>query len=193
MDQQSYTPIIEDASSAAVHPRQGLVTVFTGDGRGKTTAAIGTTLRAAGHGLRVLVVLFMKGPNFVHSETIALRAFANVTLQSFGAPGWAIPGRDNTVHQLKAAEALAFITGQIASQNYDLIVMDEVISAVHFGLLPEEAVVQLIKTKPLGLELIMTGRGATAKVIESADLVTEMKCIKHPFERGIAARAGVDY
>lgn len=193
MDHQLHTPAIKNAPCAETLPRQGLVTVFTGDGRGKTTAAIGTALRAAGHGLRVLIVFFMKGPDFIHGEASALGTIPNVTLRYFGSPGWVIPEGDNAAHRLKAQEGFAFAADQVASGNYDLAVLDEAVSAVKFGLLPLEAVIQFIKAKPAGLELILTGRGAPAELTELADLVTEMKCIKHPFERGIAARAGVDY
>ena len=167
--------------------------VFTGDGRGKTTAAIGTALRAAGHGLRVLIVFFMKGPDFAHGEVSAMGTAANITLRSFGAPGWAVTGRDNATHKLKAAEAFAYATDQMASGNYDLVVLDEAINATRLGLLPLESVIRLIKTRPARLELILTGRGAPDELVELADLVTEMKSLKHPFERGITARVGIDY
>lgn len=193
MDHQANAPIAKNNPVAEARLRQGLVTIFTGEGRGKTTAAIGTALRATGHGLRVLVVLFMKGADFVHGEAVALKAIDNITLQSFGAPGWVIPDRDNTAHKIKAAEALAFAADQIASGSYDLAVLDEVISAVHFGILPHQDVLQFIKTKPSGLEIILTGHGASAELMEFADLVTEMKNLKHPFEHGVKARVGIDY
>ncbi len=193
MDHRQYAPITARSPRAEAPTRQGLVTVFTGDGRGKTTAAMGTALRAAGHGLRVLIVLFMKGPDFIHGELSALKTVPNVTVQGFGAPGWAQPHGDNAPHRLKAEEALAFSEEKISSGGYDVAVLDEAVSAVTFGLLPLGGIINLVKTRPPGLELILTGRSAPAELIELADLVTEMKSIKHPFERGITARAGIDY
>jgi len=193
MDHRQYASITECPPCTEVRPRQGLVTVFTGDGRGKTTAAMGTALRAAGHGLRVLVVLFMKGPDFIPGELSALRTMPHVTVQQFGAPGWVMPGGDYTAHQHKANEALAYCAREISSGNYDVAILDEAVSAVALGLIPPDVITKLITTRPEGLELILTGRGASSKLIELADLVTEMKSIKHPFERGITARAGIDY
>jgi len=169
------------------------VTVFTGDGRGKTTAAIGTALRAAGSGLRVLVVFFMKGPDFPHGEMVAMETVANITTKSFGAPGWVLPNHDNTTHLLEATKALASTTEEILSGNFDVAVLDEALNVISLGLLPTEDLLHLVKTKPAGLELILTGRRSPAELIELADLVTEMKSIKHPFERGLLARPGIDY
>ena len=192
MDHRQNTPAAQ-ASPVKPCPRQGLITLFTGDGRGKTTAAIGTAVRAAGHGLRVLVVFFMKGPDFNHGEVAALKKVPNITLRSFGESGWAMPGKDNTAHRLKAAEALSFAAAALSSGNYDVMVLDEAVSAVSFGLLPAEAVTRLMDAKPEALELILTGRGAAVEIVEKADLVTEMRNVKHPFDRGVKARAGIDY
>jgi len=193
MDHQQHTPTTTDAPCAETSPRQGLVTVFTGDGRGKTTAAIGTALRATGCGLRVLIVFFMKGPDFTHGEIVALKDMALVTVRSYGAPGWAIPGHNNTNHELQATQALAYATDEIASGKYDVAVLDEVLNAASLGLLSWEALTHILSTKPAGLELILTGRDVPAELIERADQVTEMRNIKHPYERGILARPGIDY
>ena len=193
MDHQQHITTAKDALCASVPMRQGLVTIFTGDGRGKTTAAIGTALRAAGHGLRVLVIMFMKGPDFVRGEVVAMETVANITVRSFGATGWVEPGCDHTTHQLEATKALGFAAESVAAGCYDLMVLDEVISAVTLKVLRLEDVLKFVRTKPSTLELILTGRGATNELIGLADLVTEMKNIKHPYEHGVAARAGVDY
>ncbi len=173
--------------------RQGLITIFTGDGRGKTTAAIGTAVRAAGYGYRVLIIFFMKGPDFTHGEIVSLKNIPNITVKSFGAHGWAKPGEDNKQHILKAKEALSLAVAAIHSRDYDLVILDELISAISFGLISADTVEQVIAGKPESLELILTGRGAPANLIEKADLVTEMCNIKHPFEKGIEAREGIDY
>jgi len=135
----------------------------------------------------------MKGPDCEHGEIASLRYVPNITVQSFGGRGWAKPGQDNTVHRLKASEALSFAIGAIFSGDYDLVVLDEVITAVGLGLLPADAIARLMAEKPAGLELIMTGRGANPEIIEKTDLVTEMRNIKHPFERGMKGRAGFEY
>jgi cob(I)alamin adenosyltransferase len=135
----------------------------------------------------------MKGPDFVHGEISSLKRVSLITLRSFGARGWAKPGQDNAAHKREAAEALGFAAGVIYSQGFDVVVLDEIISAVSFGLLPADAVIRLMADKPEGMELILTGRGATAAMVENADLVTEMKSVKHPLEKGIMAREGIDY
>jgi cob(I)alamin adenosyltransferase len=141
----------------------------------------------------VLVVFFMKGPDFNYGEVAALKKVPNITMRSFGESGWATPGKDNTAHRLKAAEALSFAAAALSSGNYDVMVLDEAVSAVSFGLLPTEAVTRLMDAKPEGLELILTGRGAATDIVEKADLVTEMRNVKHPFDRGVKARVGIDY
>jgi cob(I)alamin adenosyltransferase len=193
MDGRQQSSLAQNKPAVGARPRQGLITIFTGDGRGKTTAALGTALRAAGHGLKVLVVFFMKGPDFVHGEISSLKRVSLITLRSFGARGWAKPAKDNAAHKREAAEALGFAAGVIYSQGFDVVVLDEIISAVSFGLLPADAVIRLMADKPEGMELILTGRGATAAMVEKADLVTEMKSVKHPLEKGIMAREGIDY
>jgi cob(I)alamin adenosyltransferase len=172
MDHREPSSAAKNASSVETRPGRGLISVFTGDGRGKTSAAIGTAVRAAGYGLKVLIVFFMKGPDFAHGEISSLKNISNVTVSSFGARGWAKPGQDNTAHLIKAEEAL---------------------SAVAFGLLPVGSVTRLMADKPAGLELILTGRNAPAEIVGKADLVTEMRNVKHPFDRGVPARAGIDY
>jgi cob(I)alamin adenosyltransferase len=193
MDRRQQSPASSAASSAEPRPAQGLVSVFTGDGRGKTSAAVGTAVRAAGYGLKVLMVFFMKGPDYTHGEVNALNYFPGITVRSFGERGWSKPGQDNTAHRLKAEEAIEFASASMRSHKYDVVVLDEVISAVAFGLLPVGAMTRFIAEKPAGMELILTGRDAPSEIIEKADLVTEMRNVKHPFDKGIPARAGIDY
>jgi len=172
---------------------QGLVSIFTGDGKGKTTAAIGTVVRAAGHGLRTFIVFFMKGENFVHSEINILSKMPNVTLASFGQKGWV--DKDNIKPEDREQAMLALATAREAmlSGNYDLIVLDEINIATNYELIKLDDVTKFINDKPQNVELILTGRSANAKLVKMADLVTEMLMIKHPYARGIKARRGIDY
>ncbi len=173
--------------------RQGLITIFTGEGRGKTSAAIGTAVRATGHGLRVLLVFFMKGRMFTHGEMLALSGFPGITLASFGQKGWVKRDEANLGHREQALQAMAYAQEGMLSGRYELVVLDEIIGAIDWGLLTTEEVVSLLKEKPAGVDLILTGRNAPPALVEMAQVVTEMRCVKHPYAQGIAARAGIDY
>lgn len=172
---------------------QGLVSIFTGDGKGKTTAAIGTVVRAAGHGLRAFIVFFMKGEDYVHGEVNALSKLPNVTLASFGQKGWV--NKDNVTPEDKerAGSALATAREAMLSGNYDLVVLDEVNVAVAWKLIELDEVIRLIEDKPPNVGLILTGRSADTKLVQIADLVTECLKIKHPYDEGAVARRGVEY
>jgi cob(I)alamin adenosyltransferase len=173
--------------------RQGLVTIFTGDGRGKTSAAIGTAVRASGHGLRVLLVFFMKGGMFAHGEMLALSGFPGITLASFGKKDWVKRGEADIGHREEALKAMACALEGMLSGRYELVVLDEVLGAVDWGLLGGDEVVSLLKQKPEGVDLILTGRNAPPELVAMAEVVTEMRCVKHPYKGGIEARAGIDY
>lgn len=172
---------------------QGLVSIFTGDGKGKTTAAIGTVVRAAGHGLRSFVVFFMKGENFVHGEINILSKMTNVTLASFGQNGWVDKSNVKPEHKKKARLALAAAREAMLSGNYDLVVLDEINIAIDYDLIELDEVIKLVRDKPQNMELILTGRNIDTELVKMADLVTEMLMIKHPYARGIKARQGIDY
>jgi len=174
-------------------PRKGLVTVFTGDGKGKTTAAIGTAVRADGYGLRVFIVFFLKGKMFSQGEAQALAHFPNIKTASFGFNGWVKKGAVNAEASAQARQALETAGKAIVSGDYDLVIMDEVNGAVDFGLLPVEDIIQVVDARPESVDLILTGRHADSRIIQMADVVTEMVNVKHAFERGINARAGIDY
>lgn len=187
------TDCVPGASDAARKPRSGLVTVFTGDGKGKTTAAIGTAVRAAGYGLRVFIVFFLKGKMFSQGEALSLERFPNIKTVSFGADRWIKKGAVNTQTRMQAAKALEAASRAIASGDYDLVIMDEVNGAADFGLIPVEGVIEIVAARPGNVDLILTGRHADARIIKMADVVTEMVNVKHAFERGIKAREGIDY
>ncbi|MBI4289218.1 MAG: cob(I)yrinic acid a,c-diamide adenosyltransferase [Chloroflexi bacterium] len=173
----------------ADNPRQGIIQVYTGDGKGKTTAALGLAIRASGQGLRVLFVQFVKGRiSGEHRFLEQCRAFKLVKLNQ--GDSFSQSRQELTA---VARESLAFAEKELLSGRYDLIVLDEVLVAVHMGLVSEEAVLTLIDKKPPATELVLTGRDAPEGVLQRADLVTEMKAIKHPHQKGLPARPGIEY
>ncbi len=171
---------------------RGLVQVFTGDGKGKTTAALGTVLRALGHGLRVYIVYFMKG-DYPYGERNILSKLPNVTMASFGSKGFVDPANVKPEEKAQAKQALAAAREAMLSGSYDLVVLDEVNLAAAWKLVELDEVVRLIGDKPQNVELILTGRQADVELIKLADLVTEMLKIKHPYDRGIRSRKGFEY
>jgi cob(I)alamin adenosyltransferase len=172
--------------------RKGLVQVFTGDGRGKTSAALGTALRSLGHDFKVCIVHFMKG-NFPYGEQKVLSRLPDVTLQIFGRLSFVDPNNPEAEDIEEARKALEASRAAVLSGDYDLVVLDEINVASAWGLVSVEDVVKLLKQKPGHVEVILTGRYADDRLIELADLVTEMRAVKHPFNQGIEARAGCEY
>jgi len=172
---------------------RGLVQVFTGDGKGKTTAALGTILRAAGHGLNIFIIFFIKG-HYAYGEYSTLDKLPNVRLASFGLRQFIYKNREINPEEKKQAEAaLAVAREAVNSGRYDLVVLDEINVALDFHLIEIDDVINLIKNRPPHVELILTGRKADSRLIEAADLVTEMVKIKHPFDKGIKARKGIEF
>jgi len=174
------------------HERPGTVQLYTGDGKGKTTAAFGLALRAAGHGRRVLILQFMKGSER-YGEVLAARRLAGVAVEQYGRDDFVRRGAPTAEDRRLAAAGMARARQAVASGDYDLVILDELNVAVAYGLVPEDDVLALIKGKAAALELVLTGREAPPALIEAADLVTEMKEIKHPYQRGVKAREGVEY
>ena len=177
--------------------RQGLVQIFTGDGKGKTSAALGVVLRALGQGMRVYIAYFMKGDysydGYPCSECNILVKLPNVTVASFGQKGFVDPENIKPEERERAKQALAAARQAMLSGNYDLVVLDEVNLAAAWKLVELDEVVELIGDKPQNVELILTGRQADTRLIKLADLVTEMLKIKHLHDEGIMARKGIDY
>jgi cob(I)alamin adenosyltransferase len=178
--------------SSSSSGRKGLVEVFTGNGKGKTSAALGTVLRAIGHNLRVRVILFMKG-SFPYGEQKVLSGLPNVSVAVFGRTSFVDPHNVQDEDRKEAEKALAVAREAVMSGSYDLVVLDEINVASAWGLIGIDEVVKLVEEKPDDVELILTGRYADKRLMELADLVTEMKAIKHPFDNGIPARPGFDY
>lgn len=171
---------------------RGLVQVFTGDGKGKTSAAVGMVLRALGHGLKVYIVFFMKGTS-PDGERGMLSRLANVTVAGFGSDSFIDPANIKPRDMEQAQRALAAAREAMLSGRYDLVVLDEVNLAAAWKMVELDDVLKLIDDRPAGVELILTGRQAPVEVIKRADLVTEMLKIKHPYDSGIGARRGIDY
>ena len=168
---------------------KGLVIVHTGEGKGKTTAALGLALRAFGAGLKVLILQFIKGGQ-TYGELDALKLL-QIEIHQCGL-GFTKHG-DISEHKAAAQETLKFAQNEIISGKRDLIILDEINYAVKFGLITEDEMLNLLKIRPPELHLVFTGRDATEKLIDAADLVTEMKLIKHPYERGIKAQRGIEF
>jgi len=169
---------------------KGLIQVYTGNGKGKTTAALGLALRAAGAGLRVFIGQFLKTAEA--SEHKALMRFKDlITIKTFGRKGFVTQPTEKDI--TLAQHGLEECAKAISSGNYTLVIMDEINIAIHLGLLPLEAVLKILKEKPDQVEVVLTGRYAPKKLYEVADLITEMKEIKHYYTQGIKARKGFEY
>lgn len=173
------------------HPfKHGYVHVYTGDGKGKTTAALGLALRAAGAGLRVFIAQFIKSERY--SEIQALECFrGQIVCHQYGSGCW-IKGEPSAEDVRLAHEGLEEVKQIIASQQYQLVILDEATIASWFKLFSVEELLTIIDTKPESLELVLTGRRADPRLIERADLVTEMREVKHYFTRGVLARRGIE-
>jgi len=167
--------------------------IFTGEGKGKTTAAFGMVLRAVGHGQRVLVVQFLKS-NAVSGELLAGARLPQVEVVQMGR-GF-VPSPTNPAfadHCETARAALAFAQQAIVSGKYDFIVLDEICGAVALELIEEDAVIEMLSAPERKVCLVLTGRHASPRLIEHADTVTEMQCIRHGYTQGIGAQEGVEF
>jgi cob(I)alamin adenosyltransferase len=170
---------------------RGCVQVYTGNGKGKTTAALGLALRAVGRGFNVCVFQFIKGGGPYGEHLVAEKLAPLFTIIQSGRPGW-VNTKDISEDRRVAQEALLQVQKILTSDCYDLIVLDEINGAVNFGLIDVEQVLDLIAMKPERVELVLTGRNAHERVIETADLVTEMREIKHYYTAGVPARTGIE-
>lgn len=170
--------------------RTGYVHSYTGDGKGKTTAALGLALRAAGHGLRTYIGQFMKGQRY--GELEALRGHPLITIEQYGEAR-CIRREDVASEDVaRARRGLERARREMMSGRYEVVVLDEIHVAIWFGLLPVEEVLAFIDQRPGQVELILTGRRAAEEILEKADLVTEMREVKHYYQRGVPARDGIE-
>jgi cob(I)alamin adenosyltransferase len=171
---------------------KGLVQVYTGNGKGKTSAAFGLALRAIGRGLKVYIIQFIKG-GFDYGELYIVDKLPNLTLKAFGRGQFITSKPPDKMDVALAEEALSLARKVVESGEYDVVILDEINVALNLKLISLEKVLELIKNKPEHVELVLTGRYAPGEIIEVADLVTEMREIKHPYKKGYPARMGVDY
>lgn len=174
---------------------KGLVIVYTGDGKGKTTAAMGLALRASGYDRQVLVIQFVK--RWFTGEKAAMGKLPTVEFIQAGKGFYKIRGdsRPDAEHREAANQALNLAKQKLASNAYDVVILDEVIGSATGGLIAEADILELIKTKPPATDLVLTGHQGhlLPRVLEAADLVTEMKKLKHPYDKGILAKESIDY
>lgn len=171
---------------------QGCVQVYTGNCKGKTTAALGLAFRAVGRGLKVVMIQFMKGGGPYGEHLAAARLAPDLTIIATGREGWV--NKDNPAREDVdlAVKALALAREKLLSGEYDLVILDEVNGAVGFGLIGVDEILELIRIRPARVELVLTGRNADPRIIEAADLVTEMVEIKHYYKAGVPARLGIE-
>ncbi|MFQ5891698.1 MAG: cob(I)yrinic acid a,c-diamide adenosyltransferase [Candidatus Methanofastidiosia archaeon] len=168
---------------------KGLIHIYTGNGKGKTTAALGLSMRALGHEFRVYIIQFMK-EGYPYGELVVLQKLG-IEIERFGR-GHFIRDKPSTKDVELAEKALERAREVLKSQMYDLVILDEINVAIHFGLLSKEEVLELLREKPDATELVLTGRFAPKELIEVADYVTEMVEVKHPYRKGMKARDGIE-
>lgn len=175
--------------------KDGLVIVYTGKGKGKTTAALGIALRAVGYQKKICMIQFIKGSWHYGEMDSSKRLEPEFEMVAVGKGFVGIIDDKSSKedHEKIAKEAIKISNEKILSKNYDIVILDEINYAVNLGLISLNDVLNLIKIKPKELDLVLTGNYAKEEVIEQADLVTEMKEIKHPFQKGIKAKKGIDF
>jgi len=171
---------------------QGFVQIYTGNGKGKSTAAIGQAVRAAGFGLRTYIAQFMK--EYPYNELNSLKKLSEwIKIEQFGGDEFVykkeLPGKEELE---KASKGLQISREKMLSSEYDLIILDEAIVAIYFKLIETKELIEFIKAKPDNVELILTGRYCPSELIDAADLVTEMEEVKHYYQKGITSRRGIE-
>lgn len=189
---------------------KGLIQVYTGNSKGKSTSAFGLAIRAIGQGFKVYIIQFMKGNSYYGELKTFKWLFPNITIKQFGrycnnpearqegecrecGHCFINKGKSTSEDRQTAGKALAHAVEVMASGDYDIVILDELNNALYYELLELDPVLKVLQNKPELVELVLTGRNAPRQVIELADLVTEMKVIKHPYEKGISARRGIEY
>jgi len=172
--------------------RKGYIQVYTGDGKGKTTAALGLALRAAGHGMKVYIGQFLKGQ--IYGELLSVKKLSPlIKIEQFGRRGFIHVTRNPDEEDIKRAKrGLKKCLEAMLSKKYRIIILDEINVAVDFNLLSQEEVHKFLDQKPVEVEIILTGRFAPASILKRADLVTEMKEKKHYYQKGVRARDGIE-
>jgi len=172
--------------------KQGFVQIYTGNGKGKSTAAIGQAVRAAGFGLKTYIAQFMK--EYPYNELISLKHLSEwISIEQFGGDEFVYKKElPNEEELAKARSGLQSAREKMLSGEYDLIILDEAIVAIYFKLIATKELIEIIKAKPENVELILTGRYCPTEIIELSDLVTEMKEVRHYYQKGITSRRGIE-
>ena len=175
--------------------RRGLIIVHTGPGKGKTTAALGTAFRAVGQGMKVLMVQFIKGSwHYGELDAAKMLGDAKFEILPMGRGFVKIGAEKPDAEDVRLVEeAWQFAAKKIKSEEYDMVILDEINYAISYKMLNPEAVVDVLKQKPEMVHVILTGRNAHPSIVEIADLVTEMREVKHPYQKGIFAQRGIEY
>jgi cob(I)alamin adenosyltransferase len=169
-----------------------MVQIYTGNGKGKTTAALGLAMRATGHGLKVIMIQFMKG-QINYGELKAAQQLSGFTIEQYGRPDFVNPENPDKEDIDLAEKALMRAREVIATQEHDMVILDEIIVAQSFGLVTCDDIIDLIKMTPTDMELILTGRYMCDELAEYADLISDIREIKHHFQTGTSARKGIEY
>lgn len=179
----------------APEKKQGLVVVITGYGKGKTTSAMGMALRSAGHGLKVCIVQFMKGDLYTGEWDGVKLLDAYVELTATGKGFCGIEGNPypHSEHRQNAQEAIELVETKIQSRQYDVLILDEINNALNLNLVDHSQVMKILKMRPPGLHMVLTGRDAHPDVIDLADTVSEVREIKHAYRKNIDPQPGIDY
>jgi cob(I)alamin adenosyltransferase len=171
--------------------KKGFIHVYTGNGKGKTTAAIGLGIRAAGNNLKVLMIQFMKGRRY--SELDALEHIKNFTVVQFGRDEFVLKENPEQIDIDLAQKGLTYAKDVIQKGTYDLVILDEINVALDYHLIALEDVLCLLQEKPQTVELVLTGRYASPDIVKDADVVSEILEIKHPYQTGVTSRKGIDW
>ncbi len=172
--------------------RRGLLMIYTGNGKGKTTAALGLAMRAVGHGRRVLMLQFMKGDES-YGECRAARMLQGFQIVQKGLPTFVKRGDPSPEDLRLAGEAMATARDALTSDRWDLVILDEINVAIDYGLVTLDAVLELLATRRPDVDVVLTGRGARPALVDLADMVSEVLEIKHHYQKGVPAREGIEY
>ena len=169
---------------------KGYIHIYTGNGKGKTTAALGLALRAAGHGYKTFIGQFMKGSHY--GELTSLKNIKEIDIEQFGGKDCITIDQVDEQHKELARKGLDRIKEVLRKNEYKIVILDEICVTIWFGIIAEQEVIDVLKSKPSNIEIVLTGRNASKTLLEYADLITEMKEVLHYYSNGVEARNGIE-